>query len=686
MSLIENIRKRQGLLIAFIGLGMLGFLVPYDAVMALFGRGTNRTIGVVNGEEITALEYQNELQMRRQLGFEGAQLAEEVWSDMTTDLLLKDNLDELGLTVSDEEYQELIFGDAYSPYLSRAFFSDPQAKSFWQQNFQSMLGTPEGKANYLAYRKLISSKRVREKHESLIVSGMFANSIEAKHDYLAGARTVDFDYVVKPYASIPDEEVEVTDADVKAYFNAHKSDPEYRQREGRDITFIRIPVKATEADAAVYKTELDSIRARWAASSSDSLFVSNLTGQPMQRMRYTADELATDPTESGFFNAAAGTLVGPYIKGQEFRIARVLGFKTESDSAKCRHILLKANDVNNAAEMATPQARADSIRKALAKGAKFEDLVTRHTDDPGSKSTGGFYDFFPRGRMVPEFENFSFNNPAGTVGVVKTSYGLHIVEAMGTTPPQRRVEVAFVTKQLTPSQETARAAYSEASEFAIEITDKEAFLAAAGEAGYPTNIATDITRDATSISGLQTAGEVISWAFSAEEGEISTPVLADNTYVVAYLDRKKQKGEPKFEHVEEIMRAEAVKEAKAEKYAELMVGDNLSAIASAVQGTVASAAAISLKFPSIPQAGAGAEPEVVGHALGMAPGTVSPAIQGEVGVWAVSASRVNEAPEKTDFANEQLNLLSRARGGAYARISNAMLEAADLEDLRSAEE
>jgi peptidyl-prolyl cis-trans isomerase D len=179
---------------------------------------------------------------------------------------------------------------------------------------------------------------------------------------------------------------------------------------------------------------------------------------------------------------------------------------------------------------------------------------------------------------------------------------------------------------------------------------------------------------------------VISWAFSAEEGEISTPVLADNTYVVAYLDRKKQKGEPKFEHVEEIMRAEAVKEAKAEKYAELMVGDNLSAIASAVQGTVASAAAISLKFPSIPQAGAGAEPEVVGHALGMAPGTVSPAIQGEVGVWAVSASRVNEAPEKTDFANEQLNLLSRARGGAYARISNAMLEAADLEDLRSAEE
>jgi peptidyl-prolyl cis-trans isomerase D len=686
MSLIERIRKRQGLLIALLGFGMLGFLVPYDAVMALFGRGTNRTIGVVNGEEISALEYQNELQLRRQLGFEGAQLAEEVWSDMTTDVLLKDDLDELGLQVSDEEYQELIFGDAYSPYLSRAFFSDPQAKSFWQQNFQTMLGTPEGQANYLAYRKLISSKRVREKHESLIVGGMFANSLEAKHDYLAGARTVDFDYVVKPYASIPDEEVEVSDADVKAYFNAHKADPEYRQREGRDITFIRIPVQATEADAAGYRADLDSVKSRWAAASSDSLFVTNLTGTPMAPVKFTADEVATDANEATFFTSSVGTLVGPYVKNQELRLARVLGFSTQADSAKCRHILLKANDVNDGAEMAVLQARADSIRKALAKGAKFEDMVTRYSDDPGSKATGGFYDFFPRGRMVPEFENFAFDNSAGKVGVVKTSYGLHIVEAMGTTPPVRRVEVAFISRQLTPSQETARAAYSAASEFAIEITDKDAFIEAASTAGYPTNIATDITREATSISGLQTAGEVISWAFSAEEGEISTPILADNSYIVAYLDRKKQKGEPKFEHVEEIMRAEAVKEAKAEKYKELMVGDNLSAIATSVQGAVATASAISLKFPSIPQAGAGAEPEVVGHALGMAPGTVSPAIAGEVGVWAISTTKVNEAAEKTDFTNEKLNLLSRARGGAYARISNAMLEAADLEDLRSVEE
>ena len=45
--MIEQIRNRQGLLLAMIGMGMLGFLVPYDAVLALIGQGNNRDVGSV---------------------------------------------------------------------------------------------------------------------------------------------------------------------------------------------------------------------------------------------------------------------------------------------------------------------------------------------------------------------------------------------------------------------------------------------------------------------------------------------------------------------------------------------------------------------------------------------------------------------------------------------------------------
>ena len=88
-------------------------------------------------------------------------------------------------------------------------------------------------------------------------------------------------------------------------------------------------------------------------------------------------------------------------------------FFSEPDSAACRHILLKADNPQDADEMAVLMDRADSLKRALRRGASFEDLAERFSEDPGSKSKGGFYDLFPRGRMVKPFEDFCFENKPG---------------------------------------------------------------------------------------------------------------------------------------------------------------------------------------------------------------------------------------------------------------------------------
>ena len=88
--MIEQIRNRQGLLLVIIGIGMLGFLVPYDAVLALMGQGTTRDVGSVGGESISALTYRMEVDERRRLGFSGDQLQDEVWGDLTANILLDD--------------------------------------------------------------------------------------------------------------------------------------------------------------------------------------------------------------------------------------------------------------------------------------------------------------------------------------------------------------------------------------------------------------------------------------------------------------------------------------------------------------------------------------------------------------------------------------------------------------------
>ena len=171
MAMIENIRNRQGLLMVFLGIGMLGFLVPFDAVLALMGQGASTEVGSVNGAGITSTEYQVAVQQRRGLGFSGDQLPNEVWEDMTTTRFMNDKYGDIGMTVSDKEYQEMLFGDLVSPYVSSAFYSNGDNKRTWVQNFQRMLSDPQGKANFLRYKEVIVTKRKKEKFEALAQAG-----------------------------------------------------------------------------------------------------------------------------------------------------------------------------------------------------------------------------------------------------------------------------------------------------------------------------------------------------------------------------------------------------------------------------------------------------------------------------------------------------------------------------------
>ena len=206
---------------------------------------------------------------------------------------------------------------------------------------------------------------------------------------------------------------------------------------------------------------------------------------------------------------------------------------------------------------------------------------------------------------------------------------------------------------------------------------------AAGDAGYTTNIANDVVRGATSVSGLRNAAELVGWAYGAEEGEISNPILIDKNYVVGYLDRITEKGEPKFEYVEEQMRQGAIKEAKAELYAAQMTTGSLDEIAKATGTKVSTASNVSLKFPTISGAGSQAEPEVVGMAFAIPVGNVSNPIIGNNGVWVIAPTSSTEAATKNDYLSEQTTLISRARGAATIRMSNAMLDAANVEDNRN---
>ena len=681
--MIEQIRNRQGLLLAMIGIGMLGFLVPYDAVLALMGQGNTRDVGSVDGESISALDYRMEVDERRRLGFSGDQLQDEVWADLTANIVLDDTYDALGLEVTDAEFQEMLFGDLDSPYMGRAFYSNGENKAFWQQNFGAMLTTDQGKLNLLSYKRLILAKRKKEKMDALLADALYTNSLEGKYEYINAEKKAEIKYVAKLYKNINDDEVNVSDSDVKRYYNAHKNDPKFQQTEGRDISYVKIPLGASEADIQAMEGEMASVSSDWAAADDAEAFAQEANGgrEDIRNLRLAQVEL--DVNEAKFFSEAPGTIVGPYTKNGQMQLAQVIERTMVPDeAAKCRHILLTAKDAKDAEEMAELGARADSLKRVLRNGGDFDDLVQRFSGDPGSKATGGVYDFFPKGRMVKPFEDFCFDKPIGALGWVETTYGVHLIEVLDRRSEVEEARVAFITKPVSASSGTAREAYAMASEFAINATDKESLMAAAADAGYATGEANSIAPAARSIAGVRDAAEIVSWAYRSEAGEVSNPILTPDFYIVAHLDAATKAGVPELESVRDEMREGAINEAKGELYAEKMDGANLEDIAAAVGETVKTGRDLSIKFPTVRGSGASTEPKVAGAALAIPVGSMSSPIVGTHGVWVIAPQNVTEAGSKDSYLEEQSTLASRARTNFPFTVLNTMQKAAGVEDNR----
>jgi len=110
---------------------------------------------------------------------------------------------------------------------------------------------------------------------------------------------------------------------------------------------------------------------------------------------------------------------------------------SQDKTASVRHILLLTKG-KSAQEKKAIYKKMQGILKKAKRGANFAKLASIYTEDPGSKKTGGLYENFGRGKMVPSFEAAAFSVPVGQISdIIETSYGYHILKVIDRKKDQR---------------------------------------------------------------------------------------------------------------------------------------------------------------------------------------------------------------------------------------------------------
>ncbi len=700
MGIMGFLRERMGKILAFfIGFALLAFIVGEVARSGgSFFRDDRDMLGEVNGEKVSYVDFQkkadqNAQQFKQQSGQQGAlspqimgYVQETTWNQEISQLILKKEVDKVGIVVGQDETDQMVHGNNPNPQIVQAF-GDPKTGQLDRAKYDNFLRNLNNSKADDPLRKQWSDfiiqmieNKVSEKYSALITNGLYVNSLEAKDDYDAKNKLVNFKYVSLDYTSVPDNKITVTDADYQDYYGEHKAEFKNAQ-ELRTFDYVSFNAAPSKDDTAAIKKQADKLAVDFKASTNDSLFV-QINAETKAPLAYQHKGKLDPKTDSVMFSSANGTVYGPYLSNGSYKIAKLVDAHTEPDSVKARHILIDASTIG----IDKAKAKADSLKKLLQTGKSFADLANMNSTDKGSAAKGGDLGTFGRGVMVGPFEDAVFSGKKGDLKIVVTQFGVHLIEIEDQKGSSKVAKVAIVDVPLKASSATQTIVYSKAQAFLGNLT-KDNFDDLAKKDGLVKKTAADVNGVASTVLGIESAREIVRWAYAAEAGDFSDKVyISGDQYVIAHLVQIKPKGILSLDVVKKQIEQAVKNKVKAkfltDKFNLALAGaSTLDQVAQKVNGKVTPIQNMVFANPIIP--GSSAEYKVLGTVFGSKPNKISKAVEGQQAVYVFDVdSFVNPAP-LTNAVREKQQLGQALEQRAGSQLFDALKDKANVKDYRA---
>ena len=501
MTLLDRMRQHRGWLkwsLAVVVLSFIVFFIPQNFIQPQMtvGAAPGEVIADVDGRELTVGEFQQ--RYFTQLQNYRAQFGGQV----SEQLLQQLGIDQQVLTQMIDEQVAVIEAERHGiqvsdEELAQQIFAIPGL----QENGQFI-----GEQRYTELLQSQSPPLTKAQFEEGLRQGLIVSKLRA---------------ALTDWMAVSDGEVE----------------RRFRERNEK----VKLQVVAFTADAfrdKVTVTDAD-VAAKYESSKND------YRAGEQRKIKY----LLLDREQARLKVAVPATDVQRYYNDN------IQQFQTP-EQVRASHILLQTAGKNEAAV----RTQAEDLLKQVRAGGDFAALATKFSEDEGSKAKGGDLDFFPRGRMVPEFDNVAFTLQPGQVSdLVKSQYGFHIIKVVdkraGSTSPLDAV------RQQLKAQIADRQINERARQLATTVKTPADLTAAAATAGVQVQESGFFQRE-DPVPGLGAAPQVAASAFTLADNAVSEPVTSTRGPVFLTVSEKKAPYVPALDEVKERVRQDAIR-AKA---------------------------------------------------------------------------------------------------------------------------
>lgn len=691
MAAIGAIRKHYGLLVIIIGLALLAFVLG-DLFRSTNRRQTNN-VAVVNGEKISYQDYSNLAEMNVEnakrngsvSNDETFSLRNQTLDQMIRKIIMDKEFKSLGLAVSSDELFDQFTGENPNQYVRQSFSDangnfDREAVLNSMRNLQNM--DPTYQAQWLKFEDAIKEERINEKYETLLKKSFYMPTKLAER-YFANKndkRSAEV-YAVR-YTAIPDSTVVLTAQDNKAFFEANKN--KYQTDATRSIDYVIFEVKPSQADRQDAMQYVADTKAGLAESTNVANYVAYNSDMPYDSTWKSAKDIPV-AVENEIANNEVGYVFGPYENNGYFNVGRIMAKENRSDSLKASHILISyAGALRTDATRTKEEANklADSLLNVAKKANDFEALATEFSNDPSAKTNNGDLGWFNDGMMVTDFNEFVQSNKVGTIGMVETPFGFHIIKVTDKNEAKPMARIAVIAREISASTATFQDVFSQANKFSTEVKDAEQFNKAVEEQGLNKRTFPTLKENTYRITGLTNPREVVRWAFKEETkvGDISTIFDLENMYVIAMVTKAIPEGVVPMEEVAERYSYLIKKEKKGEMLAEKAAayGTDYDRMINELGGEKTTVENITLDGRSF--GNFGLEDKAIGTAMSMNEGVYSPIIKGGNALFVIKVAGETKAAPTADFSaikREKQSVFNNAilNGAAYSALyDNAKIE------------